>query len=123
MGLSSNVMNMKFMQKAQDRSKAEEEQAETKKVKDLSEWLLPSSAIRPKSKPSVTIRTVGYGSIASLTAKDNDEEQHEATPLLNPAVTKATVRYHFPYFILVLAKRSDVAFLMMLTFFSLSIQR
>lgn len=77
MGLSSNVMNMKFMQKAQDKSKTDDRQPEGKKVKDASEWLLPSGALKQKLKPAVTIKTVGYGSIASLTAKDDDSDSDE----------------------------------------------
>ncbi|OBA21712.1 hypothetical protein METBIDRAFT_32181 [Metschnikowia bicuspidata var. bicuspidata NRRL YB-4993] len=72
MGLSSNVMNMKFMQKAQNSKKNDLHELETKKIRDLSEWLLPSGTVKPKIKPAVTVRTVGYGSIASLTAKEND---------------------------------------------------
>lgn len=78
MGLSSNVMNMKFMQKALDKTKFEE-QPEGKKVKDVSEWLLPSGSIKPKIKPTVTINSVGYGSIASLTAQDEESDSEETS--------------------------------------------
>ncbi|GEQ72146.1 hypothetical protein JCM33374_g5832 [Metschnikowia sp. JCM 33374] len=77
-GLSSNVMNMKFMQKAQDKYKPEDKQPEAKKVKDVSEWSLPRGAIKQNLKPAVTIKTVGYGSIASLTAKEEESDSDEA---------------------------------------------
>ncbi|QBM89185.1 M-phase phosphoprotein 6 [Metschnikowia aff. pulcherrima] len=78
MGLSSNVMNMKFMQKALDKTKSEV-QPEGKKVKDVSEWLIPSGSIKPKIKPTVTINSVGYGSIASLTAQDEESDSEETS--------------------------------------------
>ncbi|KAM9904285.1 hypothetical protein OXX79_002848 [Metschnikowia pulcherrima] len=90
MGLSSNVMNMKFMQKASDKTKPEE-QPEGKKVKDVSEWSLPSGSIKPKIKPTVTINSVGYGSIASLTAQDEESDSEETSkPKTTPLPEQST---------------------------------
>lgn len=97
-GLSSNVMNMKFMQNAKDKKKGEEQQPEVKKVKDVSEWLLPNGSIKHKLKPAVTIRTVGYGSIASLTANEKESESGEENPQpkLNTETEKLVCSPHSP---------------------------
>lgn len=84
MGLSNNVMNMKFMQKAQDRKKDDVPKPEGKKVKDTSEWSLPAGAFK-HVKPAVAVRTVGYGSIASLTAEDKEsDEEGSSVPETQP---------------------------------------
>lgn len=75
-GLSSNVMNMKFMQKAQQRDQKRDEEAKAKKVKDSSEWVLPNrAAVQRNVKNAVKVQTVGYGSIASMTSHDDDENE------------------------------------------------
>lgn len=75
-GLSSNVMNMKFMQKAQKKAEDLKKDNQVKKVKDTSEWVLPNrSIVQQKIKPAVLVQTVGYGSIANLMTKKNDEEE------------------------------------------------
>lgn len=77
-GLSSNVMNMKFMQRAHEKSQKKETEAEIKKVKDSSEWVLPNRALIQRNlKNAVKVETVGYGSIASMTSQDNEEEPEE----------------------------------------------
>lgn len=74
-GLSSNVMNMKFMQKAQQRDKKKEEEVQAKKVKDSSEWVLPNrAAVQKNVKSAVKVQTIGYGSIASMTTNKDDEK-------------------------------------------------
>lgn len=73
-GLSSNVMNMKFMQNAKDGLRPEGQDT-VKKVKDSSEWLLSNSlAVRSKLKPAIKVKTVGFGSIASLTNPPEQEK-------------------------------------------------
>lgn len=77
-GLSSNVMNMKFMQRAQENKKKVEKEAEQKKVKDSSEWVLPNKlTLQKKLKSAVEVQTVGYGSIASM---NSAEEKKEPAP-------------------------------------------
>lgn len=79
-GLSSNVMNMKFMQRAQEKNLKKEKDAEIKKVKDSSEWVLPNrAAVQRNLKSTVKVQTVGYGSIASMASQDSDEEPEEET--------------------------------------------
>lgn len=74
-GLSSNVMNMKFMQKAQQRDQKKAEEVEAKKVKDSSEWVLPNrAAVQRNIKSAVKVQTIGYGSIASITTSKDDEK-------------------------------------------------
>ncbi|KAL6454810.1 hypothetical protein SBY92_004281 [Candida maltosa Xu316] len=65
-GLSNRVMNMKFMQKAEDTKQIRQREEEEKKIHDLSEWVLPNSQKLLKialSKPKID--TVGYGTIMS----------------------------------------------------------
>ena len=63
-GLSNRVMNMKFMQKAEDSKLGKQKLEEQKKIHDLSEWVLPDlakllklAAMKPK------IDRVGFGTI------------------------------------------------------------
>lgn len=84
-GLSSNVMNMKFMQKAENRNPAKTEEAPVRKVRDSSEWALPNKQeLKQKIHPQVKVSTMGYGSIASLksqqTLESSDEEDPESKP-------------------------------------------
>lgn len=74
-GLSSNVMNMKFMQRAKDKSNEKKKEEDTKKARDASQWVLPGKhRLETKLQPAVTVTTVGYGSIAALTADDEEEK-------------------------------------------------
>lgn len=80
-GLSSNVLNMKFMQRALDKTKEKEKEAEVKKIRDASEWILPNRSLVQKNlKAAVRVQAVGYGSIASLTKESDDEEEIEEKP-------------------------------------------
>lgn len=73
-GLSSNVMNMKFMQRALDKRKEKQKEDELKKVKDASEWLLPQkSSLQMNLKTAPKVKAVGYGSIAALTSSNNEQ--------------------------------------------------
>lgn len=77
-GLSSNVMNMKFMQKAQKSAESQNKENEVKKVKDNSEWALSDrSTIHQKIKPTILVLTVGYGSIADIMIKKNNTQENE----------------------------------------------
>lgn len=86
-GLSSNVMNMKFMQRAQTKKNEKKNEDAIRKVKDSSEWVLPNkTSLQAKTKPAVQVQTVGYGSIATLMTKkeeikeddkSNDESSNE----------------------------------------------
>lgn len=73
-GFSSRVLNMKFMRSAND-SESVKEENETKKLHDLSEWVLPNLSEKTKlklaSKPKV--KKVGYSSILAA-----DEEPLES---------------------------------------------
>ncbi|QFZ28413.1 putative ATP-dependent permease [Clavispora lusitaniae] len=87
-GLSSNVMNMKFMQRAQTKKNEKKNEDAIRKVKDSSEWVLPNkTSLQAKTKPAVQVQTVGYGSIATLMTKkeeikedgkSNDEVSNES---------------------------------------------
>ena len=77
-GLSSRVMTMKFMQKAD----SVKEQEETNKVKDTSEWVLPNAALLVKKankKKNNISESVGYGSINSFGAivalEESDDDE------------------------------------------------
>lgn len=75
-GLSSNVLNMKFMQKANQKAEDQKKEKQIKKVKDTSEWVLPNrSIVQQRMKPAVLVQTVGYGSIANILKKNNEEEK------------------------------------------------
>lgn len=75
-GLSNNVLNMKFMQRALEKNKKVEKEKEIKKIRDSSEWVLPNrSSVQKHLKTAVNVQTVGYGSIASLTAESEDEAE------------------------------------------------
>lgn len=77
-GLSSNVMNMKFMQKAHNKTEEQKKETQIKKVKDSSEWILPNrSIVQQKIKPLVLVQTVGYGSIANIMVKKNIKDEEE----------------------------------------------
>lgn len=91
-GLSSNVMNMKFMQKAHQKDQKKAEEVEAKKVKDSSEWVLPNrAAVQRNVKNAVKVQTVGYGSIASMTSQENDEENEEKEDVEQPAAEGSKV--------------------------------
>lgn len=77
-GLSSNVMNMKFMQKADNRNPTTQEPLAVKKVRDSSEWFLPNrQELRKKLHPTVKVSTMGYGSIANLRSEKEQELANE----------------------------------------------
>lgn len=84
-GLSSNVMNMKFMQRAQTKKNEKKNEDAIRKVKDSSEWVLPNkTSLQAKTKPAVQVQTVGYGSIATLMTKkeeikEDDKSNNEAS--------------------------------------------
>lgn len=81
-GLSSNVLNMKFMQKAQAKKDKQAEEEVIKKVKDSSEWVLPNkTSVERNLKPAMKVQTVGYGSIASLTRDDVAEKKQPEAEL------------------------------------------
>lgn len=62
---SSRVLNMKFMRKAHETNRLDEEDLKTKKLQDLSEWKLPKLSTSAKknlvNKPK--IKKVGYAAI------------------------------------------------------------
>ncbi|ODV78182.1 uncharacterized protein CANTADRAFT_32772, partial [Suhomyces tanzawaensis NRRL Y-17324] len=63
-GLSSRVMNMKFMKKADAVDSQNKEEEHKKKIKDMSEWVLPYlKTMIAKMQNVNNIETVGYGSI------------------------------------------------------------
>lgn len=79
--LSNRVMNMKFMRKADTENEAIEQEEEQKKIKDMSEWVLPnSSKIIAKNKPSNIVQSVGYVSINSFAGEDKDEVEIQEIP-------------------------------------------
>lgn len=67
-GLSSRVMTMKFMQKADLADENQQEEEKKLKIKDLSEWVLPNSnqVLKRALQKSNVIQSVGYGSINQL---------------------------------------------------------
>lgn len=68
---------MKFMQKGGDEPK---EEVEIKKVKDSSEWSLPtSSKIISSTKPITVVETVGYASINTYSTNDAPVESARKT--------------------------------------------
>lgn len=68
-------MNMKFMQKSLKRQEIKEE---IRKIKDDSEWALPNHAlIRQSLKPTLLVKSVGYGSIAMAKLEDEKQEKME----------------------------------------------
>lgn len=77
-GLSQNVLNMKFM-KGSDAKASPANQANTyKKVKDPSEWFLPNRGqVQQRIKTAVKVNSVGYGSIASMTAEDLESKKDD----------------------------------------------
>lgn len=85
-GLSSRVMTMKFMQKAD----SVKEQEETNKVKDTSEWVLPNAALLVKKankKKNNISESVGYGSINSFGAivalEESDDDEEVSKPQIS----------------------------------------
>lgn len=65
-GLSNRVMNMKFMQKSDEKT-PEKDPDTQKKVKDASEWVLPNShLLKAKAKPISNVKSIGYASINSF---------------------------------------------------------
>lgn len=86
MGLSNNVMNMKFMQRSTGAAPAQES-AKSSSVRDSSEWALPNKSALKNLKSAITVKGVGYGSIAMLTSQDDadaekiPEPQPEAKPV------------------------------------------
>lgn len=85
-GLSSRVMNMKFMQK--DGSEKTEEV--TKKVIDSSEWKLPNAtAIISRAKVGNTIETVGYSSINSFASDSVPTRRTWGAPAKEEVVEEA----------------------------------
>lgn len=77
MSLSKNVMNMKFMQTALSRAEVKET---TTKVKDKSEWFLPNTRnVRNLLKPTIQVKSVGYGSIAQIESDALEESEEEST--------------------------------------------
>ncbi|EEQ39527.1 predicted protein [Clavispora lusitaniae ATCC 42720] len=77
-GLSSNVMNMKFMQRAQTKKNEKKNEDAIRKVKDSSEWVLPNKPLykRKRNLPS-KFQTVGYGCIATLMTKNEEIKEDD----------------------------------------------
>lgn len=73
-GLSSRVMTMKFMQKADMDNEAKLEEENKMKIKDLSEWVLPDSKmIQHRARANAKqIHSIGYASIAELDTELRD---------------------------------------------------
>ncbi|VEU22108.1 DEKNAAC103116 [Brettanomyces naardenensis] len=67
-GLSSRVLEMKFMQVAGEREGREKKEEQKKKLRDLSEWKLPNadSVVDRIRHRKQKIETVGYSSIGSI---------------------------------------------------------
>ncbi|ANZ77380.1 BA75_04995T0 [Komagataella pastoris] len=65
-GLSSRVLNMKFMKNSDD-NKAEEFKAA--KVTDSSEWALPNASKMKKKLRRVPIESVGYSDAAGFSSR------------------------------------------------------
>lgn len=91
-GLSSRVMNMKFMQK-QDQSKTAKADTTTtqKKITDSSEWAIPHLAKLLKlaeRKPKIEI--VGYGGIMSAPTRRSWGTQNEEKKPEEDDVVKIT---------------------------------
>ncbi|KAI5968727.1 hypothetical protein CANMA_002163 [Candida margitis] len=62
--LSTRVMNMKFMQKAETVKANDTREEQTRRLDDASEWTLPSSAkILKMAQAKPKIEVLGYGSI------------------------------------------------------------
>ncbi|EGW34542.1 uncharacterized protein SPAPADRAFT_149578 [Spathaspora passalidarum NRRL Y-27907] len=81
--LSNRVMNMKFMQKADDLKISEEREQNQKKIADLSEWVLPySKSLLKMAQSKPKIESVGYGSIMSAPTRRSwgTKVEQEATP-------------------------------------------
>lgn len=75
-GLSKNVMNMKFMQKSANAGNLDTLAEKSTRVKDNSEWELPSKVQIQKSlKPVTKVSSMGYGSIALLTQQSGKKEK------------------------------------------------
>ncbi|KAI5955533.1 hypothetical protein KGF57_003666 [Candida theae] len=96
--LSTRVMNMKFMQKADSPKVNEGREEEKRTLKDVSEWSLPHSAkVLKMASHTPKVEVLGYGSILNdrnyTTRKfqaPNDkevlgsgEQQHETRELSN----------------------------------------
>ncbi|GBL49434.1 hypothetical protein ACI3LY_000032 [Candidozyma auris] len=83
-GLSQNVLNMKFMRGSDNKELEKNEPTTYKKVKDTSEWYLPNRGqVQQRLKSAVKVKSVGYGSIASMTAEPKEEEdkkEEQAVP-------------------------------------------
>lgn len=71
-GLSSRVMNMKFMRSANDK-KTEDVESKAKVI-DNSEWSLKDFDKIMATNKTPTIASVGYGNINSFNEEDSDEE-------------------------------------------------
>lgn len=86
MSLSKNVMNMKFMQKSLNRTEPKEK---VSKVKDTSEWSLPNTSnFRNLLKPTILVKSVGYGSIAQMESAEQEQSEEESTPTKIEKVSK-----------------------------------
>lgn len=93
-GLSSRVMNMKFMNSSDKSSKQKGQQDQLKKVKDGSEWILPNaSKIKSRANGNYinSLDSIGYSGINSFEDRqdfgdeendndDNDEDEIIPTP-------------------------------------------
>lgn len=84
-GLSSRVMNMKFMQPESGSNSKSPEPHNQAKVKDASEWGLPnSSKIKAKLKSNRVVESVGYSGINSFGRESfakGDEPELDSTPV------------------------------------------
>lgn len=81
-GLSSRVMNMKFMMKADERKRKEEEESNDRKVADDSEWALNDhDKIINKMEPKNVIKNVGYGSIHAFKEESDDDDDFTQQPV------------------------------------------
>lgn len=75
--MSSRVKSMKFMQKASN--KAPEIEDENQGLKDQSEWVTTTSTKILENKAS-QIQTIGYASINSFSALDDDFDDDFSPP-------------------------------------------
>lgn len=77
-GLSSRVMNMKFMQSL-DKVSRKSNDDDGPKVKDISEWgLLNSSKLKKLAQQPTVVESIGYTSVNSFSSIYDDFEEEDA---------------------------------------------
>lgn len=83
-GLSNRVMNMKFMQKADAMVETKKTEEKEKKIKDLSEWVLPNSSQLLKNRKDNTVKNIGYTSINSFSNAnlEFDDDNEDISPVV-----------------------------------------